>query len=301
MRKLTTTNIQLAVWIARLGSFTAAADRMHTTQPAVSARVKELEETLGHKLFVRQGRGVALTPEGREFVAKAESVLKQLDDLSVSFSKTNLAGAVRIGISSICLDLLAAISIETARTMPLVSYEVDIDRAAPLLYRLEARKIDVAIVSGPVQAHKFRTRSLGFDRMLWVTSPGVRHEREGLPRSERLQGLPIWCVHPDSFYFEAATTALRAQGADLARVNAIGQTLGVARVVAAGSGIGLVSEHMVQSDLSAGTLVSVPDLQPCETVEFSVVAMADATSSIIDEVIYAAEANSLFSRTPFDT
>ena len=301
MRKLTTTNIQLAVWIARLGSFTAAADRMHTTQPAVSARVKELEETLGQKLFARQGRGVALTPEGREFVAKAESVLKQLDDLSVSFSKTNLAGAVRIGISSICLDLLAAISIETARTMPLVSYEVDIDRAAPLLYRLEARKIDVAIVSGPVQAHKFRTRSLGFDRMLWVTSPGVRHEREGLPRSERLQGLPIWCVHPDSFYFEPATTALRAQGADLARVNAIGQTLGVARVVAAGSGIGLVSEHMVQSDLSAGTLVSVPDLQPCETVEFSVVAMADATSSIIDEVIYAAEANSLFSRTPFDT
>ena len=44
MRKLTTTNIQLAVWIARLGSFTAAADRMHTTQPAVSARVKELEQ-----------------------------------------------------------------------------------------------------------------------------------------------------------------------------------------------------------------------------------------------------------------
>ena len=57
MRKLTTTNLELAVWIARLGSFTAAAERMHTTQPAVSARVKELEDTLGHRLFVRQGRG----------------------------------------------------------------------------------------------------------------------------------------------------------------------------------------------------------------------------------------------------
>jgi DNA-binding transcriptional LysR family regulator len=300
MRKLTTTNIELAVWIARLGSFTAAAERMHTTQPAVSARVKELEDTLGHKLFVRQGRGVELTPEGREFVAKAESVLKQLDELSVSFSKANLVGAVRIGISSICLDLLAAISMETARTMPLVSYEVDIDRAAPLLYRLEARKIDVAIVSGPVQAHKYRIRSLGYDRMLWVTSPGVRSAREGVPRSERLKGLPIWCVHPDSFYFGPATVGLRAQGADLSRVNAIGQTIGVARVVAAGSGIGLVSERMVQADLEAGTLVAVADLQPCENVEFSIVAMADATSSIIDEIIFSAEARTPFSRSPFE-
>lgn len=300
MRKLTTTNLELAVWIARLGSFTAAAERMHTTQPAVSARVKELEDTLGHKLFVRQGRGVELTPEGREFVTKAESVLKQLDDLSVSFSKATLAGVIRLGISSICLDLLAAVSIETSRTMPLVSYEVDIDRAAPLLYRLESRKIDLAIVSGPVEAHKFRIRSLGFDRMLWVTSPGVRHERQLTPRSERLKGLPIWCVHPDSFYWHSATTGLRAQGADLDRVNAIGQTLGVARVVAAGAGIGLVSESLVQGELSAGTLVPVPDLQACENIEFSVVTMADSSSSSVDEVVAATEANSPFRRTPFD-
>lgn len=299
MRKLTTTNLELAVWIARLGSFTAAAERMHTTQPAVSARVKELEDTLGHKLFVRQGRGVELTPEGREFVTKAESVLKQLDDLSVSFSKANLAGAVRIGTSSICLDLLAAVSVETARSMPLVSFEVDIDRAAPLLNRLEARKIDLAMVSGPVETHKFHIRSLGFDRMLWVTSPGVRHERGGAPCGERLKGLPIWCVHPDSFYWGSATAALRAQGADLGRVNAIGQTLAVARVVAAGSGIGLVSESLVQGDLGAGTLVPVPSLEPCENIEFSIVTMADASSSIVAEVVAAAEANSPFRRTPF--
>lgn len=301
MRKLTTTSLELAVWIARLGSFTAAAERMHTTQPAVSARVKELEDTLGHKLFVRQGRGVELTPEGREFVVKAESVLRQLDELSVSFSKASLAGVIRLGMSTICLDLLAAVSIETSRTMPLVSYEVETDRAAPLLYRLESRKIDVAMVSGPVDAHKFRIRSLGFDRMLWVTSPGVRNERAGAPRSERLKGLPIWCVHADSFYWNSATTRLRALGADLVRVNALGQTVGVARVVAAGAGIGLVSEMMVQGELGAGTLVPVPDVDICENIEFSVVTMADSSSSIVDEVVAAAQANSPFRRTRFES
>lgn len=301
MRKLTTTNLELAVWIARLGSFTAAAERMHTTQPAVSARVKELEDTLGHQLFVRQGRGVELTPEGREFIAKAETVLRQLDELSVSFSKANVAGVVRIGTSSICLDLLAAISIETSRSMPLVSYEVDLDRAAPLLYRLELRKLDIAIVSGPVEAHKFRLKSLGYDRMLWVTSAHVLQERSGFARSERLKGLPVWCVHPDSFYWGTATAGLRAQGADLDRVNAIGNTLAVARVVGAGSGIGLVSESLIHAELAAGILVPVPDLEPCASIEFSVVCMADGSSSIVDEVIAAAVANTPFRGSPFES
>lgn len=301
MRKLTTTNFEIAVWIAKLGSFTAAAERMHTCEPAVSARVKELEGTLGHRLFVRQGRGVELTPEDREFVAKAETVLKQLDDLSGSFSKANVAGVVRIGISSICLDLLAAISIETSRSMPLVSYEVDIDHAARLLYRLEARKVDVAIVSGPVEAHKFRVKSLGYDRMLWVTSVHVLQERLHVARSERLKGLPIWCVHPDSFYWGTATAGLRAQGAVLERVNAISNVIGVARVVGSGSGIGLVSESLIQSKLGAGILVPVPDLVPCTNIEFSVVSMADGSSSIVEEVIAAAVGNTPFRRTPFDS
>ena len=97
---------------------------MNTTQPAVSARVKELEDSLGSRVFVRQGRGVELTPEGREFVTKAEEILKQIDALSVSFTKASSAGVVRLGSSSFCLDLLAAICNTTLKTMPLVTYQV---------------------------------------------------------------------------------------------------------------------------------------------------------------------------------
>jgi DNA-binding transcriptional LysR family regulator len=299
MRRLSTTNLELAVWIGRLGSFTAAAERMHTTQPAVSARVKELEDALGLKLFARQGRGVELTPEGREFVIKAESLLRQLDDLSLS--RSSLAGTVRIGISSICLDLLAAVTMRTAHTMPLVSYHVEIERAARLLYRLASRKIDLAIVSGPVEAHKFRVQSLGFDRMVWVASADLIQKRQQLPEAERLKGLPIWCVHPDSFYFSSAVHGLRDQGADIARINAIDNTLGVVRVVAAGAGIGLVSERLTQSELEAGVLVPVPDLDPCETIEFSIASLADSSSGMLEEVAAAAAACTHFRREPFDS
>jgi DNA-binding transcriptional LysR family regulator len=225
-------------------------------------------------------------------------VLRQLDELSVSFSKASLAGVVRLGASSICLDLLSAMSIATSRNMPLVSYQVEIERAAPLLDRIESRKLDLAIVSGPIEAHKFRSRSLGYDRMLWVMSPRVQGERRHLPMAERLKGAPVWCVHPDSFYWGPATTGLRAQGADLERVNAVGNTMAVARVVAGGAGIGLVSEFLVRDEMDAGRLLPVPDLPRCETIEFSIVAAADNSSTIVDEVMAAAVAASPFARTP---
>ena len=226
MRNLTTASLELATWIAKLGSFTAAAERLHTTQPAVSARVRELEEAVGQKLFLRQGRGVELTVEGREFVRSADKLLRQIVELSESFSKESAAGVVRFGTSSICLDLLAALTQRVAQTMPKVSYDVELERAGRLLDRLESHKLDVAILSGPVDPYKFRSMSLGFDRMLWVTSPGVLHERHGSRPEQRLAGLPVWCVHRDSFYWSDAIRKLLPNGVEPERVNAIDNTLG---------------------------------------------------------------------------
>ena len=298
MRNLTTASLELATWIAKLGSFTAAAERLYTTQPAVSARVRELEEAVGQKLFLRQGRGVELTVEGREFVRSAGQLLRQVEELSLSFSKSSAAGVVRLGTSSICMDLLAALTLRVSQTMPKVSYDVEIDRAGRLLDLLESHKLDVAIVSGPVDAHKFRSISLGLDRMLWVTSPQVLRECwHGAPES-RLKGLQVWCIHRDSFYWSDATRRLLVHGAELDRVNAINNTLGAARIVSSGAGIGLLSENLIQRELQAGSLVPIPGLLPCEDIEFSIVCMKDSGGRILLEVMDAAVAASPFRRGP---
>lgn len=297
MRNLTTASLELATWIAKLGSFTAAAERLYTTQPAVSARVRELEEAVGQKLFLRQGRGVELTIEGRQFVRSAEELLRKVEELSQSFSKASAAGVVRIGASSICLDMLGALSIRVSQTMPKVSYDVEIDRAGRLLDLLESRKLDVAIVSGPVESHKFKAVSLGFDRMLWVTSPQVLQERCGRDPAKRLEGIQVWCVHRESFYWSDATRVLLAHGVQMDRVNAISNTLGAARIVSSGAGIGLLSENLINRELLAGALVPIPGLMPCEYVEFSVVCMRDTGSRILSEVMEAAVATSPFQQT----
>ncbi len=294
MRNLTTASLELATWIAKLGSFTAAAERLYTTQPAVSARVRELEEAVGQKLFLRQGRGVELTIEGREFVRSAAELLRQVEELSQSFSKASAAGVVRIGASSICLDMLGALAIRVSQTMPKVSYDVEIDRAGRLLDLLESRKLDVAIVSGPVDPNKFKARALGFDRMLWVASPRVLQERWGQDPSKRLAGLPVWCVHRESFYWSDATRRLLEHGVELDRVNAINNTLGASRIVSSGAGIGLLSENLIRRELLEGTLVPIPGLAPCEYVAFSIVCMKDTGGRILNEVIEAAVATSPF-------
>ena len=57
--------LETFLWVARLNSFSATADRLHTTQAAVSNRIAALERELGIRLFDRDLRSVRLTPEGR--------------------------------------------------------------------------------------------------------------------------------------------------------------------------------------------------------------------------------------------
>ena len=68
-------HLETFAWIARLGSFSAAAERLGTSQPAVSMRIAELERTLGTKLFDRAGRSARITPKGRELIDYAERIL----------------------------------------------------------------------------------------------------------------------------------------------------------------------------------------------------------------------------------
>ena len=67
--------IEAFFWVARLGSFHAAARHLRLAQPSVSARMRELERHLGAPLFDRTGRAARLTPKGRELLGYAQQIL----------------------------------------------------------------------------------------------------------------------------------------------------------------------------------------------------------------------------------
>lgn len=90
------------VAVAHDGSITRAADRLYLSQPAVSAHIKALEETLGLALFERTARGMSLTGDGQRLLAKAEQTLAAHRELldEATRLKGHLTGRLRLGAGS---------------------------------------------------------------------------------------------------------------------------------------------------------------------------------------------------------
>ena len=102
MNRIALYHLETLLWINRLGSFSAAANRLNTTQPGISARIRELENHLGIPLFARQGRNMILSVQGRELVRRCEQVWPSLQQALLNpVDLSSVAGIVRIGSGEI--------------------------------------------------------------------------------------------------------------------------------------------------------------------------------------------------------
>jgi DNA-binding transcriptional LysR family regulator len=76
-------HLRYFVSVAEVASVSKAALRVHVSQPALSRQIHDLERELGVRLFDRVGRGIRLTAEGEDLLARARDVLTRADSLSV--------------------------------------------------------------------------------------------------------------------------------------------------------------------------------------------------------------------------
>ena len=93
-------NIETFFWVATLGGFRAAAEKLSATQPAISQRIASLESDLGVRLFDRDVRGIKLTAKGRELLSHAERMLQMRRDMQeAARAKSVMSGMLRLGVS----------------------------------------------------------------------------------------------------------------------------------------------------------------------------------------------------------
>lgn len=97
--------LEIFATVARLGSFSAAAEQLHMAQPAVSIAVRKLEESLDLVLFDRSARRIALTAEGRQLLSRAEEVLEQV--AAIEQSAGAMKGLLQGEIDLACPSMLA--------------------------------------------------------------------------------------------------------------------------------------------------------------------------------------------------
>ena len=103
-RNLDLNLLRVFIVVAEAGSVTVAASRLYLTQPAVSAALKRLGSTVGAPLFVRAGRGLALTARGQRLLASARPHLGALVDAALSpatFDPKTSERTVRLGLSDV--------------------------------------------------------------------------------------------------------------------------------------------------------------------------------------------------------
>ncbi len=171
--------MNMLVCLADEGSFTAAAERLHVTQQAVSAQVKRLEELTGRRLLLRSTQNVRLTREGEALLLYARQVVSITERIRQQFSAIPLEGAVRFGFTpGFGLPLLFPLLAEIRRVHPKLELYCEATRTGTLVSRLESGSLDV-IIGGQRDGDQ-RGEVLLRDKLVWIGND-VRLETPGSP------------------------------------------------------------------------------------------------------------------------
>lgn len=158
---------------ARLGSFSAAADELHLTQPGVSDQVRRLEGELGMPLFTRVGRGLELTAAGSTFLPHAEHALAAVDRAaeSVVEVRTLRGGQVTFGLfRNADYSLLPRLLKDFHERHPEVRVKILGQNSGETAEDVRAGRLEAAVIAGPVDPAGLDVHPIATDEVLVVSS-----------------------------------------------------------------------------------------------------------------------------------
>ncbi len=256
-------------WIGRLGSFHAAARHLHTSQPAISARIREMEQELGVTLFDRSERKVRPTPKGHELLRYAAQMMAIAAEIRQRVgTREALTGRVRLGVPSIsALTWLPRLLEQVARTYPGLIVEFSVESSEVLAEQMQQGLLDVAVLAGPVVSPKVTAESLGHVALAWLCSPRL----ELAPRVLGAADIALWPVitdRPGSHLHGAAMDWFRAEGVEPARHHGCSSLPTRIQLAVQAVGIALASPSAASRELSQGTLRLVETARPPPSLEY---------------------------------
>lgn len=279
MKRIAIYHLETLLWIARLGTFHAAAERLNTSQPAISARVREIEEQLGIAVFRKEGRRMVLTARGRRLVKECEPLLAGFEQAMLTASGfAGAAGVVRIGSGEIAAaSCLPGFVTAIERDLPGVALEVELDLTARMLQQLLAGRIDLALLAGPVVSPGMRSVPLGAVELAWVASRSTA-ESGGFANP-----LPVWSI-PDHSPLHAVTVeSLAANGIVPRSLCTCNNVRTLIDIVSGGGGAAVLPRSMVGAQLASGDMVEVLP-SPERTIQFEAAIRSSESDPVVLEL-----------------
>ncbi|SDR54264.1 transcriptional regulator, LysR family [Burkholderia orbicola] len=252
--------LETFVWLAKLENFRLTAEKLHTTQAAVSSRIASLEEAFDVRLFDRNTRSATLTPAGRRMLAYAERIVRLDGEMRRDIDAASDAGLIRIGvIESIVHSWFPALMAQLRERYPRLDVEITSDTTLHLIRLLSTDGVDLILQTDPVPGPDFTNLPLCEFPVRWAASP--RLGLGGQPLDVvRLAGFPIISFSRHSGP-HATIERLFAAVERPASINCITSVAAMIRLVADGLGVAALPPAIIGRELQEGTL-ELLDVEP---------------------------------------
>jgi DNA-binding transcriptional LysR family regulator len=259
--------LQVFHTVARLLSFTKAAEALHMTQPAVTFQVRQLEEYFNTRLFDRTHNRISLTEAGARVYQYADKIFEIYSEMenAVREMTGEISGSVTIGASTTIAEyMLPALLGDFRAKYPEVSIHLKVANTDGIVSMVENNAIDLGVVEAPVSNKNLVVDECRRDFLVAIVPPG--HAKAGLKKItlDELLEYPFICREEGSGTREVINEYMAGEANCQACMNIameLGSPEAVKGAVEAGMGISVVSNATIQKELRLGTLVAI-DLDP---------------------------------------
>lgn len=250
---------QLSIFeaVARHLSYTQAAADLHLTQPAVSMQIKQLEENLGLPLFEQLGKKIYLTEAGHELHHYSRAIAQHLREVEEVFEQLKgiKRGRLALSVASTANYFATRLLAAFCKQYQTITFSLDVTNRENLLRQLEENERDLVIMGKPPQDMDLISETFMENPLVVIASPEHPLAQRKAISLQELTRESFVVREPGSgtriaierFFAERRLTL--KTGMELSRNEAIKQA------VAAGLGLGIVSIHTLELELTTGYLV----------------------------------------------
>jgi len=246
--------------VARLSSFSRAAEKRFRTQPAISSQIRSLEEEVGARLLDRSGGKVSLTASGKLFLKFAEDTLDVRKAVVTAIAETERVprGEIVVGANEgTCLHILPEVFAHFKKQYPDVSVNIRRADYAKVLESVIDNSVDFGVVSLPITDTRLTAVPIHRDELVLIVPP--RHPLARLKSAAAADIAQYPLVMPkvghtrdalDELFHQKKLKPRYAMEVDSSEL--------LKRFVAADVGVGFIARSHVQEDVQARVLATVP-------------------------------------------
>lgn len=255
--------LQVFYTVARLLSFTKAAEELHMTQPAVTFQVRQLEEQFNTRLFDRTHNRISLTEAGKKVYECGERIFEIYAEMDNAVRQLtgDVSGVLILGASTTIAEYMLPVLLGDFKAEnPDVTVRLKVANTDGIVSQVENNAIDLGVVEAPVTNKNLVVEECSKDQLVVIVPPGHELANEDSVALKRLGDYPFICREEGSGTREVMLENMHLAGISPNELNVsmeLGSLEAIKGAVEAGMGISVISAATIQKELKLGTLVAI--------------------------------------------